>query len=167
MGKLTDLDIRNWMRSGERFEQRGDGDGVYLCFPARFAVPVWKLRYRFAGKPRTVNLGSYRDLSIAGARKTAKELRARVALGYDVAGEKQERKREAGVLRGTPVASTQRRKGAKAQNSGGMGRARGGRRHTVGSPAVSPQRRRGHRGGRLGVSDGGRRALLRGGITCR
>jgi integrase len=95
MGKLTDLDIRNWMRSGERFEQRGDGDGVYLCFPARFAVPVWKLRYRFAGKPRTVNLGSYRDLSIADARKTAKELRARVALGYDVAGEKQERKREA------------------------------------------------------------------------
>jgi 3-phosphoglycerate kinase len=42
-----------------------------------------------------MDLGSYSDLSLAAARKLAKELRARVALGYDVAAEKQERKREA------------------------------------------------------------------------
>ena len=42
-----------------------------------------------------MNLGGYGDLSLADARKTAKELRARVALGYDVAGEKKERKRVA------------------------------------------------------------------------
>ena len=42
-----------------------------------------------------MGLGSYADLSLADARKTAKELRARVALGYDPAAEKQERKREA------------------------------------------------------------------------
>lgn len=39
-----------------------------------------------------LQLGSYRDLSLADARKTAKEMRARVALGYDVAGEKKERR---------------------------------------------------------------------------
>ncbi len=95
MGTLTDIEIRAWIRTGEHFERRGDGDGLYLCFPASYAVPVWKLRYRIAGVQRIMNLGSYKVLSIADARRTAKELRARVALGYDVAGEKQERKREA------------------------------------------------------------------------
>jgi integrase len=95
MGKLSDVQIRNWIKSGERFEQRGDGDGLFLSFRANFANPVWRFRYRFKGKPRVMNLGSYAVLSLADARKTAKELRARVALGYDVATEKQERKAEA------------------------------------------------------------------------
>lgn len=40
-------------------------------------------------------IGSYAELSLSKARETARELAARVALGYDVAGEKQERKAEA------------------------------------------------------------------------
>ena len=92
MGKLTDVVIRNWIKAGERFEQRGDGDGLYLCYRENYAIPVWRFRYRFAGKARVMNLGSYSDLSLVDARKTTKELRARVALGHDVAAEKQERK---------------------------------------------------------------------------
>lgn len=95
MGKLTDIQIRAWIRSGERFEQRGDGDGLYLCYRENYAIPVWKFRYRFSGKQRVMNLGSYTVLSLADARRTVKELAARVALGNDVAGEKQERKRGA------------------------------------------------------------------------
>ena len=95
MGTLTDLQIRNWIKTRERFEQRGDGDGLYLSYRESFAVPVWRFRYRIAGKQRVMGLGSYADLSLADARRTAKELRARVALGFDVAAEKQERKREA------------------------------------------------------------------------
>ncbi len=37
-------------------------------------------------------IGSYGDLALAKARERARELSARVALSYDVAGEKQERK---------------------------------------------------------------------------
>jgi integrase len=95
MGNLTDIQIRNWIKAGERFEMRGDGDGLYLSFRENFAVPIWRFRYRFDGKARIMNLGSYGTLSLADARKTAKELRARVALGHDVAAEKQERKAEA------------------------------------------------------------------------
>lgn len=40
-------------------------------------------------------IGSYSELSLSKARETAKELSARVALGYDVAAEKQVRKAEA------------------------------------------------------------------------
>ena len=95
MGKLTDIQIRAWIKNAEHFERVGDGDGLYLCFPASYAIPVWKFRYRFVGKQRIMNIGSYRNLSIADARKTAKELSAQVSLGHDVAGEKQERKRDA------------------------------------------------------------------------
>ena len=34
MGKLSDIQIRNWIKSGEHFEQRGDGDGLYMRFRA-------------------------------------------------------------------------------------------------------------------------------------
>jgi integrase len=95
MGKLTDMQIRNWIKANERFDLRGDGDGLYLSFRDNFAVPNWRFRYRFAGKQRVMNLGSYTTLSLADARKTVKELRARVVMGYDVADEKQERKRVA------------------------------------------------------------------------
>ena len=95
MGKLTDIQIRAWIKAGERFEQRSDGDGLYLSYRANFTTPKWLFRYRFDGKQRVMGLGSYAVLSLAEARKTARDLAARVALGRDVAGEKQEMKRAA------------------------------------------------------------------------
>jgi len=92
MGKLTDMQIKAWIKAGERFEGKADGDGLYLCYRGTYAVPVWRFRYKFVGKPRVMVIGNYGELSLAKARETVKELNARVALGYDVAGEKQERK---------------------------------------------------------------------------
>ena len=95
MGKLSDVAIRGWIRSGERFEGRSDGEGLVLAWRKDTNSPTWKFRYRFAGKPRVMNLGSYSDLTLSIARQAAKELGAKVTLGHDVAGEKQERKTEA------------------------------------------------------------------------
>ena len=95
MGKLTDIQIRAWIKAGERFEGRADGDGLYLRFREGDNIPSWRYRYRFDGVQRVMNLGTYAKVSLAEARRIAKELAARVALGYDVAGEKQEKKREA------------------------------------------------------------------------
>ncbi len=95
MGKMTDMGIRSWIKAGEHFEGRADGGGLYLAFPASYTNPVWKFRYRFAGKQRVMNMGGYATLSLADARDTAKKLAARVALGYDVAAEKQGRKQDA------------------------------------------------------------------------
>lgn len=55
-------------------------------------MPVWRYRYKFAGKSRTMQIGSYAELSLAKAREAVKSLSARVALGHDVAAEKQEKK---------------------------------------------------------------------------
>ncbi|NMF99909.1 tyrosine-type recombinase/integrase [Aromatoleum toluolicum] len=95
MGKLSDVQIRNWIKTGERFAGKADGDGLYLRFRAADATPVWLFRYRFAGKARAMLMGGFGVLSLADARKEVKRLAAQVALGIDVAGEKQERKAEA------------------------------------------------------------------------
>ena len=52
MGKFNDVTIRGWIRSGERFEGRSDGDGLVLTWRKDTGSPFWKFRYRFAGKPR-------------------------------------------------------------------------------------------------------------------
>ena len=95
MSNLTDLQIRQWIKAGERFEGRSDGNGLTLRYRSVDAAPMWRFRYRFVGKQRVMDLGSYAVLSLADARKKARELRAQVALGHDVAGEKRERKQAA------------------------------------------------------------------------
>lgn len=92
MTKLSDVQIRAWIKAGERFEGRADGGGLYLRYRAGDSVPTWRFRYKFAGKPRVMNLGSYGELSLANAREEARRQSAKVALGHDVAGEKQARK---------------------------------------------------------------------------
>ena len=59
MGKLTDIQIRAWIKNAEHFERKGDGDGLYLCYPSSHAIPVWKFRYRIAGIQRIMNIGVY------------------------------------------------------------------------------------------------------------
>lgn len=95
MPKLTDKEIKAWIRSGERFEGKADGNGLYLCYRKTYKYPVWRFRYKYSGLSRVMVLGSYIDLSLAKARELTKELSARVSLGYDVAMEKKERKAEA------------------------------------------------------------------------
>ncbi|MEY8712034.1 tyrosine-type recombinase/integrase [Mangrovibacter phragmitis] len=95
MPKMTDIQIRAWIKNGERFEGRSDGNGLYLSYRERYKVPVWRFRYKLAGKSRVLQIGSYGEVSLAKAREITKELSAQVALGYDVTGEKQERKAEA------------------------------------------------------------------------
>lgn len=95
MPKLTDMQIRAWIKSGERFEGRSDGNGLYLRFREVDKTPTWRFRYKLAGRSRAMLIGSYAELSLSKAREKAKELSARIALGYDVATEKQERKAQA------------------------------------------------------------------------
>ncbi|HBA7292810.1 TPA: DUF4102 domain-containing protein, partial [Escherichia coli] len=95
MPKLTDMQIRAWIKAGEHFEGRADGGGLYLRYREVDRSPTWRFRYKLAGKSRAMLIGSYSELSLSKARERAKELSARVALGYDVAAEKQQRKAEA------------------------------------------------------------------------
>ncbi len=43
MPKLTDMQIRAWIKAGERFAGRADGGGLYLCFPENYTSPLLAL----------------------------------------------------------------------------------------------------------------------------
>ncbi len=93
MSTFTDLHIRGWIKTGERFDMRGFGGGLYLCYREGYALPVWRFRYRLKGsnKQCVMVLGSYRDMPLKVATQKAKELSTRVTEGYDPALEKQDR----------------------------------------------------------------------------
>ena len=94
MAKLTDNQIKAWIKSNTRFEGKSDGGGLYLYYRKTFSIPRWRFRFRFAGKQEAIDIGDYGNLSLSDARKQAKELSARVSLGYNVANEKRDRKAE-------------------------------------------------------------------------
>ncbi|SMF96526.1 Integrase [Methylomagnum ishizawai] len=100
MGKLTDLEIKRRIEAGQAFEGLSDGDGLYLRWPKgpdgkpSYKKPIWRFRYKIDGKTRVMNIGAYGALGLADARKLIRELRARVALGFDPAMEKRQRKAE-------------------------------------------------------------------------
>ena len=83
MGKLSDAQIRAWIKADERFSGRSDGDGLTLRYLASFKSPSWRFRYSIAGRPRVMELGSYRVLSLKDARAQVKILKAKVSLGID------------------------------------------------------------------------------------
>lgn len=87
MGKLTDVQIRNWMKAGSA-TAKADGDGLTFTLSAK-GTAAWVLRYRFGGKARELTLGRYPDITLAKARELAAEARVQIQQGLDVAREKQ------------------------------------------------------------------------------
>lgn len=90
MGKLTDVQIRNWIKAGSPIA-RADGDGLTFTLSAK-GTAAWVLRYRFGGKARELTIGRYPDISLAKARELAAEERVSIQRGQDVASEKQKAK---------------------------------------------------------------------------
>lgn len=87
MGKLTDVQIRNWIKAGDPVA-KADGDGLTFTLSAK-GTGAWVLRYRFGGKARELTLGRYPDITLAKARELAAKARVHIQQGRDVAREKQ------------------------------------------------------------------------------
>ena len=92
MGKLTDIQIRAWVRSGKPVA-KSDGDGLTFTLSVN-GTAAWVLRYRLAGKQKEKTLGRFPDISLKYAREIATENRAKIQQGMDVAREKQVEIRE-------------------------------------------------------------------------
>lgn len=93
MGKLTDVELRNWIKASQPIA-KADGEGLTFTLSAK-GTAAWTLRYRYAGKAKELTLGRYPDLSLAKAREIAAEKRVQIRLGGDVAEEKQAQKEAA------------------------------------------------------------------------
>lgn len=88
MGKLSDVQLRAWMRAGQKVV-KSDGDGLTFTLSNK-GTAAWVLRYRFGGKQRELTLGRYPDISLTRAREIAASRRVEVQQGIDVARAKQD-----------------------------------------------------------------------------
>lgn len=94
MGKLTDVQIKAWIRKGERIAGKADGGGLTFTLSAA-GTAAWVLRYRYGGKQQEYSIGRYPDISLAEARILAGDLRKRIHQGEDIAASKKAAKAKA------------------------------------------------------------------------
>jgi hypothetical protein len=95
-GIATDRTLRAWLSAGP--VDRGVGDGLTFVATeasARMGKASWILRYRFAGRNKEKVIGRYPDISLKDARELARNNRAQIQQGVDVASEKRRKKLEA------------------------------------------------------------------------
>ena len=84
---LDDVQIRHWIARGEPVA-KSDGDGLTFTLSTA-GTAAWVFRYRNAGTRRKeVTLGNYPDLTLAAARKLARERRVDIDKGRDTAADK-------------------------------------------------------------------------------
>lgn len=91
-GRLTDALLRN-VKPKERLYRLADGAGLSAEVHPNGSI-YWRLRYRHASRQRMAGLGVWPEVSLAGARKDAAELRAHVQAGRDPVQARREAKRE-------------------------------------------------------------------------
>jgi hypothetical protein len=91
MGKLFDVDLRNWIKAGIPIAEKSDGQGLTFTLSSK-GTASWGLRYRHADKPRELTLGRYPDMKLSKAREIAAAKRVEVQQLVDVAAVKQQKK---------------------------------------------------------------------------
>ncbi|WP_162125666.1 tyrosine-type recombinase/integrase [Pseudoxanthomonas wuyuanensis] len=92
---LSDTAVRNAKpEPGKRVTKLHDRDGLFLHI-APTGTKSWVARYRIHGKERSIALGRYPSLGLAGARTKAQEARRTLASGVDPVQEKRRQAAEA------------------------------------------------------------------------
>ncbi len=94
--RVTDKTLRAWLKNGA--VSRGVGGGLTFSASAAGAAKgnaSWILRFRFGTSSREKVLGRYPDISLKDARELARQDRARIQQGIDVAAEKRGQRLEA------------------------------------------------------------------------
>jgi len=88
--KLTDINIKK-AKPGEKARKMFDGGGLYIQIEPT-GGKLWRYRYRFEKKEKTLYLGRYPDVSLQEARERHQEARKQLARGIDPAVAKQAHK---------------------------------------------------------------------------
>ena len=78
---LTDAAIRN-LKPKQTPYKRSDSAGLHLRIMSE-GSKLWRLAYRFAGKQKTIALGSYPVITLAMAREAKDDAKRLLAQGVD------------------------------------------------------------------------------------
>ncbi len=81
MSKLTATGVKQ-AKSQDKPYKMADGGGMYLMVMPK-GGKYWRYNYRFAGKRKTLAIGTYPDTSLTDARKLHQEAREQLAKGID------------------------------------------------------------------------------------
>lgn len=100
INKLSELDIKKFVRAAVPGSKLADGGGLFL-FITRAGSPSWRIKYRFGGKERLFAIGPYPAITLAAARD---ELAAAKALLHQYKDPVTERR----LLRAEGVATSER-----------------------------------------------------------
>lgn len=87
---LSDTKIRSLSAKARAYQVADSGGLVIEVLPT--GRKVWRLRYRFNGKPQKATLGEYPAFTLAEARLWREECRAMIAHGVSPAQKKQQDK---------------------------------------------------------------------------
>lgn len=88
MGILKDIDLKaiHWGESVPDKQKLIDGEGLYIHLKplksGKFGM-YWRYDYQFAGKRKTLPIGTYPLITITEARKTHREARVGLTKGID------------------------------------------------------------------------------------
>lgn len=91
MGKLSDTQLKAWIRDGNAIAGKSDGGGLTFTL-SKAGAAAWVLRYRYGGKQKEYTIGKYPEITLAEARVAALELRGRIQKGENIAVSKQAEK---------------------------------------------------------------------------
>ncbi|TKB20451.1 MAG: DUF4102 domain-containing protein [Mesorhizobium sp.] len=94
---LTDAAVRSIKASGKD-RKVADSGGLYLLVTAKGAR-LWRLKYRFDNKGKTLAIGTYTDTSLAEARKKRDDAKKLLREGIDPSAQKRLDKITASVAR--------------------------------------------------------------------
>ncbi|HLH95460.1 MAG TPA: integrase arm-type DNA-binding domain-containing protein [Xanthobacteraceae bacterium] len=94
---LTDTTIRN-LKPQQKPYKKSDSGGLQLHVMPE-GSRLWRLAYRFAGKQKTIALGSYPAVTLAMAREAKDEARRLLAQGVDPSEKRKADKRAAAAAR--------------------------------------------------------------------
>jgi integrase len=94
---LTDTTIRN-LKSQQKPYKKSDGGGLQLHVSPE-GSKLWRLAYRFAGKQKSISLGSYPVVTLAMARDARDEARRLLAQSVDPSEKRKADKRAAAAAR--------------------------------------------------------------------
>lgn len=73
-----------------------DADGLFITVQTN-GSKLWRFRYRFLGRQKTLHFGQWPDVSLADARKAREEARRKVAAGLDPAQVKRQTREAAKI----------------------------------------------------------------------
>jgi len=71
------------VKPGDQRKRLNDGEGLFLLLFVKGGAHGWRFAYSLLGKRNNVSLGTYPDVSLAQARKSADEARRLVSEGHD------------------------------------------------------------------------------------